>query len=73
MIKTAMKPEKVTSVLLREAITIPGTKVVSDFTLSPKKQVGISISVCELGILVDTAKGQALIPMSNVKVIILGE
>jgi len=73
MLKTAMKPEKVQSVLLREAITIPGTKVVSDFTLSPKKQIGISISVCELGVLVDTTKGQALIPMSNVKVIILGE
>jgi hypothetical protein len=73
MIKTTMKPEKVTSVLLKEAVTIPGTKVVSDFTLSPKKQIGISISVCELGVLVDTAKGQALIPMSNVKVIILGE
>jgi hypothetical protein len=73
MIKTSMKPEKVQSVLLKEAVTIPGTKVVSDFTLSSKKQIGISISVCELGVLVDTTKGQALIPMSNVKVIILGE
>jgi hypothetical protein len=71
--KTQMKPEKVKSVLLHEAVSIPGSKVTSDFTLTPTKQPGIALSVCELGIIVEHAKGRALIPMSNVKVIILEE
>jgi len=66
MIETQMNPIKVKTVLVINAVSIHGTKVVSDFTLNVNKQSDISLSYCELGVLVSHKLGTTLIPNSNI-------
>lgn len=66
-----VKGIKVKSALLRDAVTIPGSKVNGDFTLSGQKQEGLQLSYANGLLLVENNGHRAAIPFSNVKVMIL--
>ena len=59
---------------LREAITIPGTKMNGVITIDLiTKHFKTILTLGPEGVLVESAGKQALIPMHNIKLIIFGE
>jgi hypothetical protein len=62
---------KAKSVQLKEAVTIPGTKILGEMSIQPEKHPSADLTISAEGILVQDQGVVALIPLSNVKSIVL--
>lgn len=62
---------KAKSVQLSQAVTIPGTKILGEISIQPEKHPDTNLTVSSDGVIVESQGITALIPLSNVKSIIL--
>lgn len=62
---------KAKSVQLSQAVTIPGTKILGEISIQPEKHPDTNLTVSADGVIVESQGITALIPLSNVKSIIL--
>ena len=62
---------KAKSVQLSQAVTIPGTKILGEISIHPEKHPDANLTVSSDGVVVESQGITALIPLSNVKSIIL--
>jgi hypothetical protein len=61
------------SVQLKEAVTIPGTKILGEMSIQPEKHPDAVISVSDSGVVVKSGTIVGFIPFSNIKSIVLQE
>lgn len=64
---------KIFGVELHHAVLIPGTRVSMDYTLNATKQPGLELSLVGNCLKASIQGKSALIPLSNVKVILLAD
>jgi|LakMenEpi12Oct12_1017442.scaffolds.fasta_scaffold00017_15 hypothetical protein len=62
---------KVKSVEIINAITIPGTSVLGAISIFPEKHPDVSLSLESNGVLVESRGISAIIPLTNIKSVIL--
>jgi hypothetical protein len=62
---------KAKSVQLSQAVTIPGTKILGEMSIQPEKHPDANLTVSSDGVIVESHGITALIPLSNVKSIVL--
>lgn len=62
---------KAKSVQLSQAVTIPGTKILGEMSIQPEKHPDANLTVSSDGVVVQSNGILALIPLSNVKSIVL--
>lgn len=66
---------KIKSLMLKDAVALPGTQIANDFTLNAVKQPGIKLTfrANEGVVYVQLKEVFAAIPLSNVRVMILDQ